>query len=292
MSKLPIGLRQGRRLLCQMPHSERLDFIAEGLPTILESARGFWAAAQSLTDRPREADVLEGHAEEEAAKILILLDIVRCPQKLSAEKTGLLMKWFYEHLARLIYAKAVSWKPMHVAQLREYVDQTRKAHYLEGGMGEYIMPNWEIFERESRLYADIAAFEEGERGWNEPRGYSRIFSSMKPRALSIAESLAAAGVYRPEGLRAVADIWNTVEFADIQSFSDSRQLTEELLTRLVRENLPLAAAEQNDVTWIFNSWQMPMYNLDLSLVPVTLEELQRQRDAILYAEMGVDGDYY
>jgi hypothetical protein len=76
VSKLDIGLRQGRAL-CQMKHAERLDFIAEGLPLILESARGFWTASERLHDRPREADALEGHAEEEAAKILILLDIVR-----------------------------------------------------------------------------------------------------------------------------------------------------------------------------------------------------------------------
>src|SRR5215203_2737606 len=41
-SKLDIGLRQGR-ILCQMKQGERLDFIAEGLPLIFESARGFWA---------------------------------------------------------------------------------------------------------------------------------------------------------------------------------------------------------------------------------------------------------
>jgi hypothetical protein len=107
VSKLDIGLRQGRAS-CQMKHAERLDFIAEGLPLILESARGFWTASERLHDRPREADVLEGHAEEEAAKILILLDILRCPPKLSAGKIGTIIKWFYDHLAQLIYAKATS----------------------------------------------------------------------------------------------------------------------------------------------------------------------------------------
>jgi hypothetical protein len=97
MSKLDIGLRQSK-VLCQMRHGERLDFIAEGLPIVLESARGFWAASQLLTDKPREADVLEGHAEEEAAKILILLDVIRCPRKLSAAKIGQMVTKFYDHL--------------------------------------------------------------------------------------------------------------------------------------------------------------------------------------------------
>jgi hypothetical protein len=53
------------------------------------------------------------------------------------------------HLARLIYAEAVSWKPMHLAQLREYVDRERRGHYLEGHAGEYIMPNSTIYRRKA-----------------------------------------------------------------------------------------------------------------------------------------------
>jgi hypothetical protein len=80
MSKLSnIGLRQGR-LLCQMKHDERLTFLAEGLPIILGSAQGLWAASQLLRTMPREADVLRNHAEEEAAKVLIVMDMVRCPK--------------------------------------------------------------------------------------------------------------------------------------------------------------------------------------------------------------------
>jgi len=63
-----IGLHQARRL-CQLDENSRLAFIAEGLPVILRSAQGFWAAAQQLQTHRREAKVLEGYAEEEAAKI-------------------------------------------------------------------------------------------------------------------------------------------------------------------------------------------------------------------------------
>jgi hypothetical protein len=69
MAKLNFGLGQAR-ILCRTPTNERLDLIAEGLPIILESARGFWTASEQLADKPREADVLEGFTEEEAAKIL------------------------------------------------------------------------------------------------------------------------------------------------------------------------------------------------------------------------------
>jgi hypothetical protein len=148
---------------------------------------------------PREADVLANHAEEEAAKILILMDIVRCPRRLCAAKIGIMVKWFYDHLARLIYANAASWKPMQVAQLRDYVDNTRKAHYQEGGYGEYILPNWEIFGRESKLYADIEVYENGEPGWNARKSFAGSFPSLMPRALAVAEALSALGIFSPKG---------------------------------------------------------------------------------------------
>nr|KMW29645.1 hypothetical protein BV87_11380 [Sphingobium yanoikuyae] len=126
----------------EMAQSERLDFIAEGLTIILTSARGFWNAAEKLTDNPREASVLEGFAEEESAKALILLDLVRCPPSKVDGRIGRIVKNFYSHLARLIYAKAQSWRPVNVEQLQDYVDSERQGHYLEGGMSEYILPNW------------------------------------------------------------------------------------------------------------------------------------------------------
>ena len=131
-SKTPkIGLSEAQRL-CNMPQSERRAFIAEGLPVVLASAEGFWQAASGLEAHVREAVVLAGHAEEEAAKVLILMDMVRCPAPLIASRIGSMVKWFYSHFARLIYAEAVSWKPMHVEQLREYIDLGRKSHHLDG----------------------------------------------------------------------------------------------------------------------------------------------------------------
>jgi hypothetical protein len=41
-----------------MKHDEREAFLAEGLPIILDSANGFWAASQQLNTMPREAEVL------------------------------------------------------------------------------------------------------------------------------------------------------------------------------------------------------------------------------------------
>jgi len=155
-----------------MPQSQQLGFIAQGLPVILSSAKGFWQAVGKLPDHVREALVLERHAEEEAAKVLILMDMVRCPAHLLPSRMGDLVRCFYSHLARLLYAEAVTWRPTDVSELRQYIDSNRMSHDLEGEIGEYIVPNFAIFNRESVLYSDIAAYEGEEASWNVPRTIS------------------------------------------------------------------------------------------------------------------------
>lgn len=108
MKKLQIGQRQARRI-CQMPASDRLAFIAEGLPIIHASAMGFWSASEQLRGKPREAEVLAGFAKEEEAMVLILMDVVRCPQKRVAAILNQLVSRFYGQLERLIYAKVAEW---------------------------------------------------------------------------------------------------------------------------------------------------------------------------------------
>ncbi|MDB5393182.1 MAG: hypothetical protein JWM91_688, partial [Rhodospirillales bacterium] len=112
-----IGLG-GAYQLCNMSSKDRLAFIAEGLPIIFESAKSLVNAAEKLIDHPRERAVLKGHAEEEAAKILILIDVLRCPPKIVSGRIGLMIKWFYDHLARMIYANAQSWQAWRLDELQ------------------------------------------------------------------------------------------------------------------------------------------------------------------------------
>jgi hypothetical protein len=280
MAKVTIGLRQAKRL-CQLTEKERFSLIAEGLPIILESARGFWRASGQLADNnPREADVLESFAEEEAAKILILMDVVRCPSKRIAERIGHIIDNFYDHLARLLYAEAQGWQPMHVIQLQKYLDSEREAHYLEGYIGEYIVPNWTIYARESQLYADIEASEEGAH-WNKPTSYRSGLPRFTPTALRVAEALSAFGIFTPQGLDATAEVWGQLEFRDSQTRADAEQLTEQLLKKLTAEGSTPATAQQ-DVNALYRSWQMPMYHLDFKLLPVPLEKLIAQRVQIFW----------
>jgi len=283
-----IGLRNAW-VLCRMTHGERIALIAEGLPVLLASAQGFWSAAESLRDRPREAEVLEGFADEEAAKILILIDILRCPKRLAAARVGPMVTWFYSHLARLLYSEAQSWSVGHAKELQGYLNQQRRGHYIEGYAGEYIMPNWSVFARESVMYADIAVHEDGTASWNDPitsipASMSDFRFAMKPKALGTAEALHAVGTFSPQGLTALADVWDAVEFKDTVSASASERLTQTMLERYIAEDLPMEHADDKHVQRLYRGWQIPMYNLDFKLIEVPLADLQREREAIYRAE--------
>ena len=284
-----IGLRQAKRL-CQLNHRSRLEFLAEGLPIVLQSAQGFWQSSKQLRkSHGREAKVLEGFAKEEAAKILILMDAVRCPPKLIASKLNRIIGWFYDHLARLIYSEATSWKPMHLAQRREYVDRQRRGHFLEGQAGEYILPNWTIYERESRLYVDVEAHQDNQLSWNAPRnsytGFD-ILDSFVPPALRVAAAMEQVGMFTVKGLQATSEIWGSLEYVDKEDHHAGDKLTEQLLCRLFEESLILDTAEQSDATTLYQTWQIPMYNLDFSLIPVTLEELQAAQEREYWSMVG------
>jgi hypothetical protein len=233
--------------------------------------------------------VLEGLAQEEAAKILILIDAVRCPPKLVASKLGRIVGWFYDHLARLIYAEAVSWKPMHLAQLREYVDQQRRGHYLEGHAGEYIMPNWAIYQRESQLYVDVEAYRDDVLNWSAPRDPAyghRSFGPYMPPALRVAAAMEQVGMFTPKGLEAVSEVWGSLEYIDKEDHHDGKKLTEQMLTRLHAEGRMLDTAQQDHVSCLYRDWQIPMYNLEFSLIPVTLEELEAAQEREYWSMVG------
>jgi len=267
-----------------MTRDVRLAFLARGLPVILASAQSLWRGSRKLEkNMPREAEVLRTMAEEEAAKALILMDAVRCPDHLVASRMGDIVRWSYDHLARLIYAEATSWKPVTVAELRTYVDRERKSHYLEGYAGEYIVPNWCLYKREGLLYADIAADEEDELSWSNPLQTVLTSSAVAmeahpPESLVHAEALASLGVFTPEGLRAASEIFGQVEFIDQVKRMCAYELGQRLVARLIHEELPAEGATDRQACDLVYEWQMPMYNLEFSMLPVSMEEFEAERE--------------
>ncbi|SFI54310.1 hypothetical protein SAMN02799626_00081 [Caulobacter sp. UNC279MFTsu5.1] len=273
-----IGFRQGRRL-ANMDAQARMAFIAEGLPVILDSARSLLTASQALKGFSREAEILEGHALEEVAKILILVDIARCPAKLKASRIGPMMAAFYSHLARLIYADAQSWKPLSAAQLQDYVDSHRPSHDLEGDYGEYILPNQMIWRREALLYADIAGDEDTDLVWHAPGAPGFGPFAFDPLAYRVVDALEALGLFTAEGLAILEEIWGAVTFEGERCWSETGDLLQATLEALNARGLITGRAADKHVAVLADGWQMPMYMMDFRPIQRTLEEMRELRDA-------------
>lgn len=281
-----IGLKQAK-VLCQLPHQKRLNFFAKGLPIIQESADGYWKASLQLRGFPREAEVLRGHAVEEAAKALILIDAARCPKKLVSQHMGKIVGWFYDHLARLIYAEVIGWRPSHITELREYVRPLRESHSVEGEVGEFIFPNWSLYMRESQQYADVACEDGKEPYWSAPSSIDMGLSSFEPPILRLTKAMSALGMFSREGLRAITDIWDTTTFSALEDRGTALSLTRQLVNRLIEKDIPTQCATDEHVSTLVDLWQLPMYDLDFGLISVPLAELREEQERMLFEEMGL-----
>jgi len=283
-----IGMRQLYSLANMRP-LQRWDVIAQGLPLLLKSAEGLDASSRALKDNARARKILEGHASEEGAKILILLDYVRCPLGLSQFAQRTLWK-FYDHGTRLIYADACNWRPTDVDELRRYVDRERRSHYLEGFAGEYILPNSNIYQRESSLYADLTRQQDGRFYWNDPESTIGYVSrwNFGPATIRVARSLAKVGAFTAEGLAIIHRIWAAQSFTGSEHAMRSDELIQETLKALVKAKLVNTDAEERDVRAIYSLWQMPMYAIETKTADVNLKDLHAAQEREFYAEMEYD----
>lgn len=86
-----IGMKRGK-ILSQLPPDRQIDIIAEGLPILLKSADDLLGAAAKLEAHPRASEILFGQATEELAKLLVLIDIARCPPNIRGGLIGTMFK--------------------------------------------------------------------------------------------------------------------------------------------------------------------------------------------------------
>ena len=127
------------------------------------------------------------------------------------------MRRFYDRLARLVYAKATSWKPTSVQQRQHYVETECEEQTLEGFAGEYILPGGPVHERESALYADIQLYDNGKLAWHEPRTRPSLFEPEESNALRLANAMQRLGMLSLDGLRIIASVWSGTRFSGEQT---------------------------------------------------------------------------
>ena len=122
-------------------------------------------------DEHRGAAIVRALAKEESAKVLILLDLVRCPRNNQDGKSRTVAA-FRDHLAKEIYADSCCWRPVDFAEVTRIVNRERRPYYLDGPNGvDWIHPNYTKGRRDNRMYVDYVqdiTVEGGEYDWVSP----------------------------------------------------------------------------------------------------------------------------
>ena len=149
------------------------DVISEGATEIVNNAVELDKAARRLhvAGEQRASDILRGLAEEEAAKVLILLDVVRCPTDSGFRHRTL--GYFFDHLAKRVYALTSSFpNVLTFAEVCELARFECRPFFLDGPNGvDWIFSNTIKSHREGSMYVDYVRDITGDDAncfWNSP----------------------------------------------------------------------------------------------------------------------------
>lgn len=264
--------------------ARRFAEIKEGIPHIVASAEELEGASEQLfaAKEFRASDIVKGHAEEEAAKVLILLDSVRCPS--TAKTRAKILKGFYRHLAKRIYADANS-RPniLSFGEMADFVDRNRRPFYLDGPSGvDWIFPNAIHADREQKMYVDYVrdiTEPHGDYSWYAPIVPPVAMGSYRaPRVVGLSRALCDAGASSADGLACVAEIWRDFVPARSTSRAELRELIRGTLLRLDEAGGGSIGREAESL--ILSEWSFPLWPLDLTVKQSpggSLEELRRKR---------------
>ena len=150
------GMKRAIFHLEQLPDEALFKTLSEGMSHIVDNAVSFDETASRLygNEELRASAIMRGFAEEEAAKVLILVDYVRCPE--ASKKGTSVLKRYYSHVAKRIHAMACRYPGIEsFADLSDMVQWECRPWHLDGPNSvDWIMPNSILQEREGDLYVD------------------------------------------------------------------------------------------------------------------------------------------
>ncbi len=261
------------------PYARRLDIIAEGLDLLATNVRRLADDAMHLEQsaRPRGANVIGALALEEAAKVFILLDLVRLADNDHAGQSQQI-KRFYNHLARCLYAAAYDGNPASLGEVRARVDRLRQSHYLDGPNDvDWIFRNEMLARREDALYVDLVDSEEGLM-WSGPSTEGEI-ACLSPRLPGVVAGLRATGITSRRGLDVIHAVWTGVSLRDESHWAEVAARNERVLNDVWELGLPAEDVSQKDVDAVYNYWGFPLTMLDMTELKVDLVALQASREA-------------
>lgn len=265
--------------LMQLPLARRIDVIVEGLGLLVEHVATLTddLAYLAKADRPRGAALLEAQAHEEAAKVLILLDLVRLGWTDHKTATTQVAR-FYDHLARCIYAQVSMMRPADFGEIRRLVEDMRPSHYLDGPNDvDWIFRNQLLTMREGGLYVDLVQHEEGP-AWVTPAGHDRLGLGHNVAIQKLVIALHRLGVTSRRGLEVVAAAWAGQVIDDGTRWATVADINRSVVTQLLEDGAALPDVIPADARRIIDRWTFPLHGLDLREVPVPLEDLRERRE--------------
>ena len=284
-------MRRAIKDLCQFDDQSLFEEVEEGISHLLENVERLDAGARRLSaaNDNQSGRILGSLAQEEAAKVFILIDAVRCPSNKPNEKRRTL-GYFYDHLAKGIYAALCSWSLETFAQVVKQVSSECEQFYLDGPNNfDWIFENRIKSEREFIQYVDFVCDDTeetetspGERYWQSPPAAANISLYHTPRIICLAKALQRINATSAFGLSIIARIWR--EFEPRSESSTSELIKMNAFTVQTLEDKGLFSADAyEDRCLICQRWMFPLWPLDLKKRDVKKSDLRQDRNVRLYS---------
>ncbi len=273
-------VRQTIRNLEQLSDIDLLETLSEGMPLIVDNATSLDKTAQRLyrVGEFRASEVMRGFAKEEAAKVLILIDYVRCPRK--SERRSQVLKRFYYHVPKRIHAMACEYPRIaSFGELTDLVEYECRPWHLDGPNDiDWIFPNEISEERERDLYVDYVRDVTDGAGaclWIAPAPSDDSQSQyVTADCVMLVQSLSRAGAVSAGGLAEIAHVWRGFAPEPHTDREELRHLIAETLNRLAR---CCGALDESDARFIARHWPYPLWPLTIGEPRSNGRDLDRLR---------------
>lgn len=265
--------------ILSQPPSGRHETLTTGLQLLVEHVEALQRSVGSwrTSDELRGRAILEAVMGEEAAKVLILLDVVRGgwmdPQ--TAKRS---LGRFSNHFARGMYQRVAAMNPGTFRELRKYIDRLRPEFYLDGPTdADWIFRNEIESSRELAFYVDYVKGED-DHSWVTPSS-DAYPSTHWPAEITtrLVLAMSRTGLLSRGGLDITARHWANVSVTDQTSYGEHFTLTWAVMSELVERQVFLPTATQEDFQHVAEHWPFPLYSIPLEKIPVTGAELEAQR---------------
>ena len=268
--------------LCKLRDNELFSIVSEGLGHVLEVVNRLVRSARKLPGYKKfytrsihshAAHILGSIAEEEASKFIILMDFVRCPLSLSKER-GRQIGYFYNHLAKGIYAEYCGWLPANFQEVARVIDQLREEYYLDGPMDvDWIYYNQILSQREDKFYVNYVKEGDGDCSWQYPRRDNFVIGYYTGAVIQTANALHQVGLTTPDGLSVMAEIWRQIEITPDLTSGELQEHNQRTLEALDNKSL-LKEAPDETYSNVMQRWLFPLYLLDLRVKKIEKSELR------------------